>query len=187
MNNKNILIGVALVVAIGVVGYFFFPQVYSERSATNDLDSTPQNTTLTGTYECLPHIDNSQTKECAPGLYASDGNHYGVDFSVVGNAEIEFKVGKTVTAEGMVVIKEALSSDHWFQYNMKGIFRIERFIENNSSAKIDINVVCQNAIAYMSFPDAASAEIFIKDCKEGKHPEVIEAYKAQMNLDGATI
>ncbi len=40
----------------------------------------------------------------------------------------------------------------------------------------------------MTFPDAAAAEIFVAECKEGKHPEVIDQYKAQMNLgDGAAI
>jgi len=40
----------------------------------------------------------------------------------------------------------------------------------------------------MSFPDGASADIFVAECKEGKHPQVIEDYKLQMNLgDGATI
>jgi hypothetical protein len=40
----------------------------------------------------------------------------------------------------------------------------------------------------MTFPDAASAEAFVAECKEGKHPEVIERYKRDMNLgDGAAI
>lgn len=54
--------------------------------------------------------------------------------------------------------------------------------------KLNINVVCEGALAYMSFPDGASAEAFVAECKEGKHPEVIEKYKKDMNLgDGATI
>jgi hypothetical protein len=54
--------------------------------------------------------------------------------------------------------------------------------------KLDINVVCEGALAYMTFPDGESAAKFVAECKEGKHPEVIEKYKADMNLgDGATI
>ena len=54
--------------------------------------------------------------------------------------------------------------------------------------KLNINVVCEGALAYMSFPDGASAEAFVAECKEGKHPEVIEKFKKDMNLgDGATI
>lgn len=56
------------------------------------------------------------------------------------------------------------------------------------SGKLDINAVCDGALAYMTFADAASADVFVAECKEGKHPEVIEQYKAQMNLgEGATI
>lgn len=65
-------------------------------------------------------------------------------------------------------------------------FNIE--VTGAPQGKLNINVVCESALAYMSFPDGASAQIFVDECKEGKHPEVIEKYKADMNLgDGATI
>ena len=51
-----------------------------------------------------------------------------------------------------------------------------------AQGKININAVCEGALAYMSFPDGASAEAFVAECKEGKHPEVIEKYKADLNL-----
>jgi len=51
-----------------------------------------------------------------------------------------------------------------------------------SEAKIDVNAVCDGALAYMTFPDGASAEAFLAECKEGKRPEVIEKYKADLNL-----
>jgi hypothetical protein len=54
--------------------------------------------------------------------------------------------------------------------------------------KLDISTICQGALTYTTFPDAASAEVYVEECKEGKHPEVIEHYKEQMNLgDGAAI
>lgn len=54
--------------------------------------------------------------------------------------------------------------------------------------KLNINAVCEGALAYTTFPDAASAETYVEECKDGKHPEVIQRYKADMNLgDGATI
>jgi len=57
-----------------------------------------------------------------------------------------------------------------------------------SQGKIDINAVCEGALSYMTFPDGASAEKFVAECKEGNRPEVIERYKAEMNLgDGAQI
>lgn len=54
--------------------------------------------------------------------------------------------------------------------------------QTGAQGKIDINAVCEGALAYMSFPDGASAELYVTECKEGKHPEVIERYKADMNL-----
>ena len=63
-----------------------------------------------------------------------------------------------------------------------------REIQSNAQGKIDINVVCQSALSYMTFVDSASADAFVLECTEGKHPEVIEQFKAQMNLgDGAAI
>jgi hypothetical protein len=54
--------------------------------------------------------------------------------------------------------------------------------------KLNINVICEGALAYMSFTDGAAAEKFVAECKAGEHPEVIEKYKADMNLgDGAQI
>lgn len=50
----------------------------------------------------------------------------------------------------------------------------------NTQAKIDINVVCDGALAYMTFPSGAEAEAWIAACKRGEHPEAIEQWK-QMN------
>jgi len=57
-----------------------------------------------------------------------------------------------------------------------------------SSERRNMDVVCNDALSYMSFPDHESAEQFVIDCKDGKHPEVVEHYKEQMNLgEGAAI
>ena len=40
----------------------------------------------------------------------------------------------------------------------------------------------------MTFPDSQSADKFVREYKDGKRPEVIEKYKADMGLgDGAKI
>ncbi len=60
--------------------------------------------------------------------------------------------------------------------------------DTSSQGKLNINVVCEGALSYMTFMDGSSAEKFVAECKEGKHPEVIDRYKTEMNLgDGATI
>jgi hypothetical protein len=54
--------------------------------------------------------------------------------------------------------------------------------------KLNTDLVCEQSISYMKFVDAKSAATFVADCKAGKHPEVIEKYKLDMNLgDGAKI
>ena len=60
--------------------------------------------------------------------------------------------------------------------------------DTGATGKLDINAVCEGALAYMTFTDGASADAYVAECKEGKHPEVIEKYKADMGLgDGAAI
>lgn len=51
-----------------------------------------------------------------------------------------------------------------------------------AAGKLDINVVCESALAYMSFPDGESAANFVAECKAGEHPEVIERYKTDMGF-----
>ena len=77
---------------------------------------------------------------------------------------------------------------YWYSQNMIGeevkIEEEETQIEDNSptQGKLDINAVCEGALAYMTFPDGESAEAFVEECKAGEHPEVIERYKAEMNI-----
>lgn len=60
--------------------------------------------------------------------------------------------------------------------------------DSASQGKINIDEVCEGALVYMTFPDGASAEAFVAECKKGNRPEVIERYKAEMNLgDGAEL
>lgn len=56
-------------------------------------------------------------------------------------------------------------------------------LKSMSQAKINIEAVCNGALAYMTFADSKSADLFVKDCIDGKHPEVIERYKADLNLN----
>lgn len=193
MTQKNLLSIIGAVIVLAAAGYLLFSGAGTQPIAA-DLDATPRNVTLSGTYECLPHLDTTgpQTMECAFGIRTDDGEYYAVNFGQSAGAMEQFQAGAHVTAEGFVVIKEALSTDHWQKYNMKGIFTVTRVIDpapaNTPQAKINIDAVCEGALAYMSFSDAVNAAQFVADCKEGKHPEVIEQYKAQMNLgDGAMI
>ncbi|MHB1316454.1 MAG: hypothetical protein ACYCZW_01185 [Minisyncoccota bacterium] len=56
------------------------------------------------------------------------------------------------------------------------------------SGKININAVCEGALSYMTFSRSEEADLFVSECKAGNRPEVIEKYKADMNLGaGASI
>jgi hypothetical protein len=127
MTIKNIaLIGVLLCVVAAAL-FFLCPRGIH----TGDLDPTPRNVTLSGTYVCLPHLDTSgpQTEECAFGLKTDDGVYYAVNFGASAGAMKRFQSGAHITAEGFVVITEALSTDHWQHYNMKGIFTVLKMVD----------------------------------------------------------
>ena len=53
--------------------------------------------------------------------------------------------------------------------------------------KIDVRVACESALMYTTFTDGDSAEAYVEECVEGKHPEVIERYISDMGVDGAVI
>ncbi len=77
----------------------------------------------------------------------------------------------------------------YFIYNKSMVPKTEIIpVDTASQGKLNIDVVCQGALSYMTFENQVEADKFVQECKEGKRPEVIERYKQQMNLgDGATI
>lgn len=184
---KNLTI-IVTVLAIATIGYFAW-----RAPQTAPIDGVPQNVTLTGTYTCLPHSDPTKphTEECRFGIKTDDGKYYAVNFGQSATAMDQFRSGARITAEGNIFAKEALSSSEWQAYTMEGIFTItgKTTVEQPiTQGKLDINAICNGALMYMTFTDGASADAFVKDCIDGKHPEVIERYKADMNLgDGATM
>lgn len=189
-HKTTYLLGAALVLAL--VAYLAYGTLSTENMVVQE-DGIPKEATLSGTYVCLPHADTSgpQTEECAFGLQTGTDTYYAVNFGQSADAMQQFQSGVSITAEGFIVAKEALSSSQWAKYNMKGIFTITNMISPvpaASQGKLNTDVVCSSALAYMTFPDGASADAFVAECREGKHPEVIERYKAEMNLgEGAVI
>lgn len=186
----KLLVGVVVIIIVGV-GYYLVGRVPAEEPRI-PIDATPQQMTIAGTYVCLPHLDTTgpQTEECAFGIKTDNGDYYAINFGQSAGAMEEFQSGAHISAEGFVVVKEALSDAQWAKYNMKGIFTVTNKLPETSpvQGKIDINAVCEGALAYMTFADGASADAFVAACKEGKHPEVIERFKADRNLgDGAAM
>lgn len=60
--------------------------------------------------------------------------------------------------------------------------RNDPYSGSGRGSKLDINAICEGALAYMTFPSGADADRFVAECKEGKHPDVIERYKQQMGI-----
>ncbi len=86
----------------------------------------PQRATLSGTYVCLPHKNTTgpQTDECAFGLKLADGTYYAVDFAAMSQTAPELQVGDMISASGVIVPIERLSTDRWNIYPVKGIFSV---------------------------------------------------------------
>lgn len=90
----------------------------------------PAMTEVVGTAECLPHRNvapgQPTTMECAFGVKADDGTHFAVDLAGAGeDAAMDFQTGKRVRISGTMVPVEALSSDHWRIYDIRGIWRVD--------------------------------------------------------------
>lgn len=64
---------------------------------------------------------------------------------------------------------------------------VETPTNSGVSGKIDINAVCEGSLSYKTFPDGASADKFVSECKEGKHPDVIEQYIDSLGIPEAVI
>jgi len=82
--------------------------------------------TVEGIYTCLPHKDTSGpvTLECALGVIGEDGNNYAVDTVLLEGVAVQDIVpGTTVMVEGNVTPIEALSTDHWWKYDVRGIIQ----------------------------------------------------------------
>jgi hypothetical protein len=190
MENKNVVLSIVAVLVLIIFGYFNLSKNFS-KNVSVDIDPTPKEITLLGVYECLPFLGGygANTNECAFGLKTDDGVYYAVNFGQSADAMKKFQNGERIYAQGFFVPKEALSTDHWVKYNMKGIFTITKMLPPlQSQGKLNINVVCEEALSYMTFENGKKADEFVVDCKEGKHPEVIERYKERMGLgDGKAI
>jgi hypothetical protein len=90
------------------------------------IPDTPKRTTLTGTYVCLPHTNSTstQTDECITGIKTDDGLYYALDFGPLSQTLPQLKAGDRISANGLLVPKEQLSTDYWNKYPITGIFSV---------------------------------------------------------------
>lgn len=126
-----ILLGIIIVA--GLIVYLRPDQTFTNNQPAIIPDALPKTVTLSGTYTCLPHAsqEDAQTEECAFGLKTDDGEYYAVNFGQSADQAKLFQNGAHVTADGFIVAKEALSSDQWDKYTMKGIFTTIKVTPSN--------------------------------------------------------
>ncbi len=70
----------------------------------------------------------------------------------------------------------------YFAFMQPSTSQLQTSDTNSQAGKIDINAVCEGALAYMTFPSGAEADVWVRECKEGKHPEAIEQWKQQQGI-----
>lgn len=94
-----------------------------ENALPNDV---PRRVSLSGTYVCLPHRNQNgpQTLECAFGLKTDTGEYYAIDFSAMSQTPPSVATGDTISANGLLVPIEQISSDQWRIYPIEGIFSV---------------------------------------------------------------
>jgi hypothetical protein len=89
--------------------------------------------TVRGSFVCLPHRDTSgpTTMECAFGLKAENGVHYGVDFSSTPGSAFDYPMEKTHIVKGDFTPVETLPND-----DRMGIYAIEGVIKVTSVEEV---------------------------------------------------
>lgn len=92
---------------------------------------TPTQTTLKGTWVCLPHQitgDGMETMECAYGIKADDGKHYALDLSAAtfpSDFMNSLKTNDQVTVSGLVTPIEQISNNaQWSMYDVRGVIKV---------------------------------------------------------------
>jgi hypothetical protein len=88
----------------------------------------PKRVVLTGKQICLSPKDTTgpQTLECALGFKTDGGESYGLDLNLLQSTDATALIqsGVRVQVEGVIVPVEALSTDMWRKYEMRGILSV---------------------------------------------------------------
>ncbi len=122
---KPTIIALVILLAFSATLFFVNSYVYDVRQEATEVPE-PYRATLTGTKECLQPIDtnNPIPAMCALAIRTDDGTYYALDFALMSQTEPIIANGQQFTASGVVTQIERLSTDHWQQYNVAGIFSV---------------------------------------------------------------
>lgn len=125
---------------------------FGDVGGTCVADGTPlptsASTTIRGTVICLPHKDTSgpQTMECAYGIKSDAGGNYALDLSAAPQSAQDVPMNTHLSMTGLVTPVDALNTDRWQKYDIKGILQVKSYeeldVKNvpvNSSTTIGLN------------------------------------------------
>ncbi len=114
------IIGIALI----IVGYLTF----LSNDIPNNSPPVDQNpaTILQGNYVCLPLANGTKAPDCKPAIKVGE-EYYALDLATVreGGATTTFTQNTPILAAGNVTPIEAISSDEWKKYRVKGIMKVD--------------------------------------------------------------
>jgi hypothetical protein len=132
---KKIASAIGIVLAITLISFLTLNNYVYDAKQEGPVEITdsfePYRAALTGEYVCLPHVntDGPQTDECAIGIKTEAGEYYVLDFNLMSETPPQFTVGDRFTASGVITPIERLSTDHWRQYPVEGIFSVTDSVE----------------------------------------------------------
>lgn len=103
----------------------------TETPATPTPTPTSTTTTILGTFTCLPHAGNPEviTLECAFGLKAATGEHYALDWADNARFNMDLPMDRQFLVTGLLTPIEAISTDQWSKYDIKGIIKVSSYEE----------------------------------------------------------
>lgn len=91
------------------------------QAAKGAYSEIPRPQAIIGTWECLPHKDQTgpQTMECALGVAVDTATHYGVSTELMATYPVDFPTGAKVRVAGTVTPVEQLSALQ--KYDITGV------------------------------------------------------------------
>lgn len=120
IKKKGNLIAVMTVFLLAVV------LVCSDFASNETAKSqTDEGTTMSGMVECLQlKVPGEDDGDCKYAMKTPGGEYYLLDLARATEGYTQPSVGDHFFGSGVVTPVEALSSDVWQRYNMKGIFSV---------------------------------------------------------------
>lgn len=122
---QKIILSIGVVIFLLVAGFYAFNSyIYNEKQEPNEVQA--YRGTLAGEYICLSFKDDAKEAQdvCQFGIKTEAGEYYAVDFALMSQEKTELNIGDKFSANGLITPIEMLSSDHWKQYQVTGIFSV---------------------------------------------------------------